>query len=257
MEELTAMFADETPVGGDDGFAALLAPEETVVEETVETVETVEAETGVNDPPQEEEQKDIGAAFAAERRRIEQREQQRVDSILREREPAYSIGNRILQDIMTTKGCTLDEAMRIAEDNFHRAYAAREGVSVNVARGLLRQPQPDQQFNVAAKAEQIRAEVAQMQMPDGFDFDTAVQDEAFAGMLLRMPVADAVELYSMQKRIHDAEERAKQASQDVAEKLKARQEIPQSVKPQKPVALKVDLAAMSDDEFFEYDSKLR
>lgn len=252
MEELTAMFADETPVGGDDGFAALLAPEETV-EETVETAEAVEAETGVNDPPQEEEQKDVGAAFAAERRRIREMERQRADSMLREREPAYNIGNRILQDIMTTKGCTLDEAMQIAEDNFHRAYAAREGVSVNVAKGLLRQPQ----FDAATKAEQIRTEAAQMQMPDGFDFDTAVADEAFAGMLLRMPVADAVELYSMQKRIHDAEERATQASQDVAEKLKARQEIPQSVKPQKPVALKVDLAAMSDDEFFEYDSKLR
>lgn len=253
MEELTAMFADETPVGGDDGFAALLAPEETVVEETVETV--VEAETGVNDPPQDEDQKDVGAAFAAERRRIREMERQRADSMLREREPAYNIGNRILQDIMTTKGCTLDEAMRIAEDNFHRAYAAREGVSVTVAKGLLRQPV--QQFDAATKAEQIRAEAAQMQMPDGFDFDTAVADEAFAGMLLRMPVADAVELYSMQKRIQDAEARATQASQDVAEKLKARQEIPQSVKPQKPVALKVDLTAMSDDEFFEYDSKLR
>lgn len=236
-----------TPVdeGEDFGFEQEEPTEEPAEEPAEETEESTQWGN----------QKETGKAFALERKRIEQKYEDRA----REMQPAYEVGMRILNDIMQTKGVTLAEAEQIAGESYVRAIAEREGISPNIARMLLakQQAQPEQGEDISMIADRVRHELTYAQLPDGFAFDEAIKDEQFASMLLSMPVEHAARLYNAEARVREAESKAERAQQEIAEKLKARQGLPQHGKPQQAVSPKVDYSAMTDAEFFEYDSKLR
>ncbi|MBQ5587130.1 MAG: hypothetical protein IIU73_00780, partial [Selenomonadales bacterium] len=68
--------------------------------------------------------------------------------------------------------------------------------------------------------------------------------EEFQEMLLEMPVDKAIRLYHAE---HFAADRAKQ---DLAEKMRARQAIPQTINPQQPASPVTDWSKVDSDAFF-------
>lgn len=232
--------------GQEDSIAALLG-----VEQQQEPAQT--DESGVIGQRQETDQKDIGEAFSRERARIEAKYQREYEQRLQS-DPMRAVGEQIIQDIMRSKGVPQEVALQMANDNIIRALAAKEGVSPNVARMLFQhnqqRPQERQQEpDMNSRARQIREEVSNMDLPEGFDFETAIQDEQFVETLLKWPTEAAIQVYH-------AKQQAKNAPGQVAEQLRARAALPKSMKPQQPVTPKVDFASMTDQEFDEFESKL-
>lgn len=263
MEELnTSMTAINEGGGAENqvGAGDTVTAEELLAEMEQDVPEHTAVKGGVGDQQKGEEQKpddqsEIDKAFSRERRRIEQREQRRYAEQMQRHAPAIDIGTRLIQDIMQVHGVPMEAAVAIAEENLVRAIAARENVSPNVARAMLARPQaaaPQQQgTDMQQMAGRIREDVMHMQMPEGFDFEMAIEDETFAQMLLEMPTARAVELYHLQRRVE-------QAPQEIAERLRARQMLPQQGKAQQAVTPKLDFDTMSDDDFLKFkDSKNR
>ena len=261
-ERLTAEAAEVEEASGpvDGGLeevsvAQLLGIEQEAPAETVEQPE--ESEEAVDAPAQAEGQDKVSRAFAAERRRVEAAARQRYEEQLAS-DPARIVGQRLLEDVMRTQNLTKDQAAALVEESFYRAIAERDNVSPNAVRATFRQEQPRQQPGQEQKedpqavAARIRGEVAALKqrgrMPQGFDFDESVKDRSFVELLLEMPVSAAV-------RVHQAEARVKTAPLDVAEKLRARQQIPQSERPQQPVTPNVDYNTLTDDRMLELRQK--
>lgn len=255
--ENTVMSNEEitmNPVDAGDDFSTDALPTEDGQQGTPD--QTVD-DSGVDGPAQgEDAQKDIGAAFAAERRRIEARERARYEQMLQS-DPARTVGHRMLTDLMHRQGITMEQAVQMAETSFIRAFAEREGVTENVARMMIsnmqqRQAaqQPTGAPDINTRAAQIQQELATVELPHGFDFDEAIKDEEFAQMLVDgAPVRVAASVYM---RLAQANQRAAQAPQQIADKLKARQGLPQPVKPQQPANPQLDPYALSDEQILQH-----
>lgn len=233
--------------GQEIGVAELLG-----VEQQQEPAQT--DESGVIGQRQERDQKDIGEAFSRERARLEAKYQREYEQRLQS-DPMRAVGEQIIQDIMRSKGVPQEVALQMANDNIIRALAAKEGVSPNVARMLFQQnqqrPQERQQEpDMNSRARQIREEVSNMDLPEGFDFEAAIQDEQFVETLLKWPTEAAIQVYH-------AQQQAKNAPKQVAEQLRARAALPQSMKPQQPVTPKIDYDNMSTEDFFALEARVK
>ena len=235
------------------GIAQLLGIEQEAPAETVEQKE----DPAVDAPAQEGGQDKISRAFAAERRRIQEQERRRYEEQMAS-DPARAAGKRLLEDVMRTQKLSLDQAAALVEESFYRAVAERDNVSPDAVRASFRQeqarrqPDREQREDPQAAAARIRGEVAALRqrgrMPEGFNFDESVKDPSFVQLLLEMPVSAAV-------RVYRAEAKMKAAPLDVAEKLRARQQIPQSERPQQPVTPAVDYNTLTDDRMLELRQK--
>lgn len=226
---------------GNEYEAADLQAED--VQEPVETQE-VDAPKQPDPLPQNAQE-----AFGKEMQRIRQAERARY-----EQHPYYQAGMRLLNDLMRRQGVSIEEASKLAEENYIKAIAEREGVSEYVVRSMLmQQPTQNNAPDVSNRADEIRRDIAQMNMPDGFDFNEAIKDEDFAQMLLDYPTNAAIQMYHMKKQLEQANQKAAQAPQQVAEQLRARQAIPQPMKPQQPVTPKTDFSTMTDEQFFAWE----
>lgn len=246
MEENTVMeapapatvfaFAPEEPV--------VDAPEEEAVESADEgeqtpmdnTVEESE-DSEVVDAPSEGHQKDIGRAFARESERIRKQYAKKLEN-----DPLRSIGKLMVDDLMSNEGITEEEAIKKVNDNFLKAVARRDNISPNVAKKLYAPPVLQPMDTTDDQVNEIMDAVAAAPKPDGFDEEVAFNDPAFADLLTQFPADAAI-------RIYHAEQMARNAPQDIAEKLRARKAIPQSIQPQKTAAPKKDWMSVSSEEF--------
>ncbi len=261
------------------------APEQTQFAYAPEGAETVDAsqsaerqggelpEGGGQPAPQTEQkqpitQKDIGAAYRNERMRQGKRFQREYEQKLAS-DPARRVGQRLLQDVMSSQNLTQEQAIREIDNRFYDAMAKRENISPAMARMIYEQTaaktaqdaqqqaqrepaQEEAPIDVNARADEIRSDIASMRLPDGFDFDKACEDQAFLELLLEMPTAAAVRIYHAESRLKEAERRAANAPQAVAEQLRARNAIPQSAKPA-PAAAAPDFAKMNSEEFWAWE----
>ena len=261
---MTDVETPSTPVDAGDDFYTDELPADEAQQDAPEQTAT---EQGVGDQAQGEEkqsQKDIGKAFAAERRRIEARERARYEEML-QNDPARMVGHRMLTDLMHRQGISMEQAAQMMENNFIKAFAEREGVSEYAARMILSNAQrqgeqrsaqqPTSTPDIHAAAARVHEELATAELPDGFDFDEAIKDEEFAQMLVDgAPVKVAASFYM---RLAQANQAAAQAPQKVADQLRARQSLPQQMKPQQPITPTKNFMEMSDAEFMALDRKIK
>lgn len=237
----------DAPAVNEDGYETDL-----LAEEWQDSEPMVETETAVDAPeaaqPQREEnvseQTRIDHAMYAEKRRVEERTRREMMQ-----HPAFMVGNRMLNQIMQSHKTDINGAQKIFNDNYIASIAEREGISENVARAIYGK---DVETQPAARtmndyAADIRNEIASADLPEGFDFENAIQDTNFAQLLWRSrenPAELAVMVYDLRKKV-DA------APREMADKIRARQAIPQPIKAA-PTNTTPNLWAMSDEEFEEY-----
>jgi hypothetical protein len=207
-----------------------------------QTVEAEESAEGVD--AQLTEQEKVNRAIGKEKHRIREQARQEYQQKL-ESDPARQLGQLMIEDLMTNKGLSADDAAKEATENLLKAIAKREGMSVGMTKKLFGK-EVKQAVSEAAdqqsEIDRIVADVQAAEKPEGFDESAAYQDEAFLDLLREMPAKAAI-------RVYMAEKKASQAGQDIAEKLKARQAIPQSSRPQQAVTPKTDWMNASKEEF--------
>ena len=241
----------ESPV--DEGNVAVSVDENTQTDgETVESGET--PKEGVNDlPTSAPKQKDIGNAFANERRRIEAKYQRMM-----EEDPYRALGKLMVGDLVETDGISEQDAIQRVQDNFLKAVARRENISPAVAKKLFASTtsasEPNANNNSENQperdAQRIIGELASIPKPEGFDEATAYSDPAFVELLVSLPPEIAVRLYA-------AEHRQSTEAQNIAEKLRARQAIPAAMNPQQPVAPVTDWRKADSKQFFAEKERRR
>lgn len=243
MEEVKAVetqaatvfaFAPETAPVDEAQDEHVQTPDEesgTVGEPKAQDAEQAEAQTeAVDAPAGKKTQKDIDSAIGREKRRIEERERAKYEERL-SKDPIRSLGKLMVDDLIQSKGLSEEAAVQEATDNFLKAIAKREGITPTVARklygGAVKQEfaeQVEENKEPQLKVDRIVAELNAAKKPDGFDEETAYADDAFIELLTKYPVEAAI-------RIYHAETREAHAKQDIAEKLMARQRLPQMTKP--------------------------
>lgn len=243
IETPQAVAASATDVDGyeqNDLLAAEWQGSEPTVEETA-----VDAPEAVQEPQKEElvdEQTRVNRAMGAEKRRIEERTRKAMMQ-----DPAFIVGQRMLGQIMQSHNTDANGAMRIFENNYYATLAEENGVSENVARAIWgRQHEEAHEPSMDDHAKSIRDEIAAADLPEGFDFDEAINDNRFATLLWRSrenPAELAAHVYHLEKKVAAA-------SQEMADKIRARQAIPQPIKAA-PTNTIPDYWAMSDEEFAE------
>jgi len=186
----------------------------------------------------------VNKAIGKEKHRIREQARQEYEAKLAA-DPARQLGQMMIEDLMTNKGLTADEAAKEATDNFIKAIARRDNVSVGVAKKLY-----GKEIKAAVKEaadeqgdiDRIVQDVMKADKPEGFDPEVAYADEGFLDLLREMPAKAAI-------RVWMAEQRADHAGQDIAEKLKGRQAIPQSTRPQQTVTPRKDWLNASREDF--------
>ena len=243
---------ESDPDGGDS--AAEQVGEEAPAPEANRSAEEEPSDGGDGQQPEDNRQKKVGHAFAQQNRKMQQ---MRAENEALRNDPDRLIGRRLVEDLMAREGMTEEQARQTLDERYAAAYAKRENIGEGVARDielLKRQVglknnshPPDQQgneeFDADARAAEIKDEIANMELPEGFDPEAAYADPGFAELLLDMPTKAAVRVYA-------AEKRAANASKDLAEKLRARQAIPQSERPNAPVSAQVNYMNMSSEDFW-------
>lgn len=226
------------------------APEDESVD-AAQTAESVgeeaqisDAEDGDNNGSADratDDQRDIGKAFAEERKRIEAKYARKMND-----DPSYRLGEMMVADLMETAGLTKDEAVKKATDNFIKAVAKRDGISPTVAKKLYAKEiktEIESEFpDVDEESDRIVREFYEAEKPDGFDEGEALNDADFVKLLTEYPAKAAI-------RIWMSERRANNASKDIAEKLKARQAIPQMTRPAHSVSPKIDWTQVDSETF--------
>lgn len=243
METITATQESEatTSVGAEDTFASEELYSENEQQEAREQTAETDGVDGQSPGEEQIDQRRIGEAFRRERERIQRQFEEQYS-------PAIDVGMRLIEDIMSAKGVSMQQAAAIAEQNYIKAWAAREGVSENAARRMLtgqRQAAREPRQDMQTKAVQFWDEVYSMDLPSGFDPVTAVQDIEFVELLTEMPTKRAVELYH-------AKQAAGKAPQEIADKLRARQAIPRAEKVQQPAKPKLDFDTMPSEDFHKF-----
>jgi len=208
--------------------------------------EAPEDEQGVNgdaDRFDGMENKDIGRAFAEERRRIEEKYRRQMDD-----DPTMRLGRLMVNDLMEQRGISEEEAVETATENFLKAVAKREGISPTVARKLYgnevrsEMREAFEEPAVDEKADAIMKDYMSAPKPHGFDESIAENDPEFIQMLTEMPASAAI-------RVWTAERGTQNARQDIAEKLMARQSIPQMTRSMHTVTPRVDWTKVDSATF--------
>ena len=220
-------------------------PEGTVIEE--------DGGDGQQPAAQTDDQAEKNRVYAGMERSIKARLQKQFDA-----DPEVAFARKLIGYYAQARGLERKDAVNFAESQFLQAVATMENVSPNVARMLYqKQEQPEQRTETneemtARRAREIEEDLKSIEMPEGFNFREAVKDERFAEMLLKegWPTEAAI-------RVYHAENMAKNAPAEMAERLKARAAIPQPMKPQQPVAPKLDFNAMSDEEFERFEERYK
>lgn len=187
-------------------------------------------------------------AFEAQRRRY-QREMEQLRS-----DPAMELGDQLIRDVMRQNKCSREDAVGVIRQRFVDAYAKRENVGQDAARRLMRMQaeesaRAEREAAPEEQARQIVDDLLAVRVPDGFDMDAAVNDEAFRQLLTEYPAAAAV-------RIYQAEQKVKQAPQQVADRLRARQSVPASTRPQQSVRPEPNYREMSSADFFKMKERV-
>lgn len=234
---------EDSPAPVDEGSPAEPAGEEVQAAED-QTVEAEESAEGVD--AQVTDQDRVNQAIGREKHRIREQARQEYEKKLAD-DPARKLGRLFLDDLMNQKGLTEEEAVKEASESYFKTIAKRDGVSVGMAKKIYGQEVKEtvqQAMNVQSEIDRIVADVQAAPKPEGFDSQIAYQDESFLEMLQEMPAKAAI-------RVWTAERKAGQAKQDVAEKLKARQAIPQSIRPQQPVKPVTDWTKASTEDFLK------
>lgn len=241
---------EDDPVGGDQ--EAMQAGEGAPAPEANSSED--DGSEGADGQQPDNHQKKVGHAFQRESTRLKREYEQKLKT-----DPDRAIGRRLVEDLMARENMTEEQARQALDQRYAAAYAKRENVGEGVARdiellkrraGIKENPSdtqsdaPDEDFDPDARAAEIKNEIASMELPDGFNPEDAYADKAFAELLLEMPTSAAV-------RVYMAEQKAANAPKDIAEKLRARQQIPQAERPNAPVSPQVNYLDMSDDDFFE------
>lgn len=185
-------------------------------------------------------------AFEAQRKRY----QKEMDAL--RADPAMEVGEQLIRDVMRQDGCSREEAVGTIRQRFIDAYAKRENVGQDAARKLMQMQAADErkpaEQSPEDRAHEIVDELMNVQVPEGFDMDAAVNDPAFQELLVDYPAAAAV-------RIYQAEQRANQAPQQVADRLRARQIVPASTRPQQSVLPEPNFSEMSSEDFAKYKER--
>ena len=207
-----------------------------------QTVDAEQSADGVDG--QLTEQEKVSRAIGKEKHRIREQARQEYQQKL-EADPARQLGQLMIDDLMTNKGLSADDAAKEATENLLKAIAKRENMSVGMTKKLYGR-EVKQAVSEAAEQQseidRIVADVQAAEKPEGFDESAAYSDEAFLELLREMPAKAAI-------RVYMAEQKASHAGQDIAEKLKARQAIPQASRPQQAVTPKTDWLNASREDF--------
>lgn len=201
-------------------------------------------------------------AFAEQRRALEERHRN---------DPATLIGERILKDRMqrdgTDRRAAYESVMQRLNDAEDKAAAQAADVSPGMARymremretmqglqdrlGMSGQPEgPREAEEPAAGAEErareIVDELLQTPVPRGFDMDSAINDPGFVELLAEFTPAAAVRIYQAEHM----------APQQVADRLRARQGVPASTRPQQAVRPEPNYREMSSEDFFKMKERV-
>lgn len=237
MEELQTVVTPETLAAPDDGervSAAVLLG----LEKPVEKVEQPADDTPQQEPKPEPKPNDN--AFANMRRSMERQHEQKLAT-----DPLRILGQKIVGDIIRAQPDISEaDALRMAEDNLMKAIAERENISPLVAKQLFGQAAKEEPAeDYTEQASKIAEELTSMELPEGFNLEAAGKDQNFVQLLTKYPPAAAVRIYAAEQGAQSA---ASKAAQDVAEKLHARQQIPQPLAKEMPVTPTVDYTSMSD-----------
>jgi len=191
-------------------------------------------------------------AFLVQRRNLENKYRN---------DPAMKIGQQLVRDVMTQEGCTREQAVEKIQARFIDAYAKRENVGPNAARVLYQASMDaaeetedgygrnDAQETPEERAASIVEDLLSVRVPSGFDMDAAVEDPAFQELLVEYPAKAAV-------RIYMAEQRTNEAPREMADRLRARQGVPASTKPQQAIRPEPNYREMSRADFFAMKEKL-
>lgn len=221
-------------------------------------------------------QKDIGKAFGKESDRVRTQEQRKYEEKLAA-DPQRKLADLMISDVMRSKGITREQALTEIENGFFASIAEREGVSIGMARMLYAQEQqanqraamqqnPVQENPQSAQqqgqqdngevdhAQEILEELATMDLPEGFDLAAAGADIEFAKLLLQYPTDAAVRIYAAEQRAQSAASEAEKAPQQLADKLRARAEVPQSSR-SSLVPGPPNYRAMTTQEFKKYQKE--
>lgn len=113
---------------------------------------------------------------------------------------------------------------------------------------------PDAQASENAPAENPFVEAANAlaemeqngELPEGLDLSEAVQDRAFAALLLELPAKAAVRVYVAERRADEAEQTAREKLQEA---IRVRSALPKSTRADRAVAATPDYMSMSDAAF--------
>lgn len=262
---------DSEPVGAAEDFGENTQTGEDAPEEGQNIADAQAPGDELNTKPQRE----IGAYWRKERERRD-REIERAKQEFEQKlsgDPIRQLGQLMIDNIASREGKTPDEAAKIAEERFIAAYAKQEGMTPAqarldlVAKRLLSANAPDKlapqkptqqkpaespddvEAEAEAQAMEIVEELASMRFPGGFDLDVAMQDQSFQNLLIDYGPKAAVRIYA-------AEQTARQAPQQIADKLRARQQIPQTIRPQQAVSPVPSYRDMSSEEFFAEKERL-
>lgn len=260
MEAQATEAATQAGDAQEGGYSAaeLLGIDEAYTVEHAQPEQPAEPEQAAQEddaPRQGDPQDKVSAAFAEQRRKIEARYRREYEEKLAN-DPMRSFGQRMVEQVARQHGVTLEQAAAIAEESMYKSIAEQEGVSPAVARAIFGGPmarpqQPVQQDNSPeAFAARVRRDLETAELPEGFDFDASVQDIGFVELLTKYPVEAAA-------RIYHSEKRAQQAPKDMAERIKARQAIPQPMSPQQPVTPQVDFNTIPDEEYIALRREMR
>lgn len=234
---------EDSPAPVDEGQQAEPVGEEAQASEG-QTVEAGEPVDGVD--AQLTDQESVNRAIGREKHRIREQARQEYEKKLAE-DPTRQLGQLMIDDLVNNKGLSEEDAIKEATDNFLKAIAKRDGVSVGVAKKLYGKDIQNGVRQAASQQSEIDRIVADVQAapkPEGFDEASAYADPAFLELIQEMPAKAAI-------RVYMAEQKASHAGQDVAEKLKARKAIPQSTRPQQPVTPKTDWTQVSTEDFMK------
>ena len=232
--------------------------------------EAADRQDGQSDANTGEDQAAAAPAFADDRKRDAFAEQRRALERKYRNDPARVIGERILKDRMQRDGTdrrrAYDAVMKRLNDAQDAAAAEEDDVTPGMARymremresvqglqerlGMADGPEepaePEEPGSAEERARAIVDDLMRVPRPKGFDMDAAIGDPAFVELLSEFPAEAAVRIYQAEHI----------APQQVADRLRARQGVPASTRPQQAVRPEPNYKEMSSEDFFKMKERV-
>ena len=187
------------------------------------------------------------------------------------KDPAYITGERILKSRMKRDNVDRNTAFRTVNDSLDEAEAKAMNVEPEQYRFMQKvsdklgldeettdeayawdqpeEPQEDAEVPAGSVEEQARRiidDLRRVHLPKGFDLEAAMQDQAFVDLLEEYPAGAAVRVYHAEHM----------APQQVADRLRARQSVPTSTRPQAAVRPEPNYKEMSSEDFFKMKERV-